>query len=338
MNDRGDSRGRQVIRQWKLLRALEGSKQGLDIQETTELLGEDKTTDRTLYRDFRDLQAAGFPVVKEGKRWRLDRDSEGGWYVPMEPSQVVALHLAERLLDPLRGSPIGHALVELQTRLRAACHERIRRFGDELTGHMTATVTRPAVLEKSSPHLAKLDEAIIKEHRVRMGYKRGQGPESVRVVDPYATWYSDGRLYLVAWCHNREDVITFAVPRITWVEELDETFDREPDFDLDAFVNRGFGVLHGEPREVVLELLPEVAHFAEERVIHPSQVLEPLEDGGCRVTLEVEGILEVAAWVVSFGGAVRALEPPELVEEVRARCLRGLEMHGGPRGPSVPTP
>ncbi len=331
-----DDRGRQVVRQWTLLRALERSRRGLSMEEAQELVAADGAVPRTLRRDFDQLMQAGFPVVRRDGRWMLEHKEP--WYVPIQPSQVVALRLAERLLDPLRGTPIGRPLLELQSRLRSLCDEHIRRFADLLAGQRAATLSRPAVLDESAEVIATIDEAIIAEHRILIVHRGTAGEFTERRLDPYGTWYADGRLYLVAWCHLRSDYRTFAIQRIATAAQLDETFDRRDDFDLETFVRRGFGVLHGPPSEVVLELSPQVAHVADERILHPSQKVEPLEGGGRRVTFTVGGLPELAAWVVSFGGEVRALAPPALVHDVSARARGALAAHPPPESPRSANP
>jgi predicted DNA-binding transcriptional regulator YafY len=50
------------------------------------------------------------------------------------------------------------------------------------------------------------------------------------------------------------------------------------------------------------------------------------------VVLDAAGLPELASWVASFGGAVRAREPAELVEMVRDLHRKGLETHEPPGG------
>src|SRR5690606_35701481 len=112
---------------------------------------------------------------------------------------------------------------------------------------------------------------------------------------------------------------------------LDQVFERRADFDENEFVKRGFGVLHGPVHDVTVHFTPGVAHLARERLWHPTQHVVELPDGSCDVHLRAAGIAEMAAWVASFGGKLRAIEPPELVEAVRELHRAGLEAHEVPR-------
>jgi len=65
------SRGRSVIREWQILRSIEG-RAGKTLAELAALHG---VHQRTIRRDIQVLEAAGFPVVDEwtesGRRWRV---------------------------------------------------------------------------------------------------------------------------------------------------------------------------------------------------------------------------------------------------------------------------
>src|SRR5690606_26977965 len=69
--DEGIESGRQVVRLLNILRALESAPDGLTVRELMDdvQLG---CGMRQVYRNLHHLEAAGFPLVKEGTRWRVD--------------------------------------------------------------------------------------------------------------------------------------------------------------------------------------------------------------------------------------------------------------------------
>ena len=62
-------RGPQFARQWRLLRALDGSKRGMTATQLEDAI-EGKHSTRTLYRDLEVMQQAGFPLTHEDGLWR----------------------------------------------------------------------------------------------------------------------------------------------------------------------------------------------------------------------------------------------------------------------------
>jgi predicted DNA-binding transcriptional regulator YafY len=71
-----------------------------------------------------------------------------------------------------------------------------------------------------------------------------------------------------------------------------------------------------------------------ERQWHASQKIKPLPGGGVEMRMELGSLQEVERWILSWGKRARVLEPPELVESIRA-TLRLLDEHyfaGGESG------
>ena len=61
-----------------------------------------------------------------------------------------------------------------------------------------------------------------------------------------------------------------------------------------------------------------------ERQWHGSQKIKALPGGGIEMRMELGSLEEVERWILSWGKRARVLEPPELVERMRA-TLRVLE-------------
>jgi len=316
-------RGQKIIRQWKVLRALEGARRGLTVEELHEMLDEPCST-RTLYRDLEQIGSAGFPVVVNEGRWRV---INGSLALPIEPTEVLALMISEDLLAPARDTRLHTPLVELRDKVSASLTPQGRAFVAELRRTAIATVfapvptTRPAVL-------AAVEEAIVEQQRLRIEYAAPGKEPTERVIDPYCTWYAAGRTYVVAWCHEARDTRTFAAQRIRSAEILDETFDPDPMFEPGEFTRRGFGVYHGPIWHVVVDFAPEVAHLIRERQYHYTQRMREIEDGGVRLAMDAAGLPEIAAWVAGFGARATPVAPRELVAAVRRIHEGGLEVLG----------
>lgn len=318
-------RGRQVIRHIQIVSALGAAPQGLTVHELLSAVGGGCVL-RTIYRDLEQLDQAGFAVMSEDQRWQLSQNGPR-LKLPLQTSELLAVLLAEQALRPILGTSVAAPLVRLREKLLSMVSPKARAYCEELSNTTVATFRAPGDLQGHEDIVATLQEAIEKEQLVRLEYSAPRKMLQVRDVEPYATWFADGRLYVVARCRQANGLRTFAVGRIRTATVLDETFDVDPNFDLEAFVQRGFGVHHGQVFHVVLRFNPEVAHLPGERTFHASQLLEPLDDGALLLTLEVAGLPEIAAWVASFGGRVRAIEPPELVQHVRDIHEQGLQAH-----------
>ena len=318
------SRGRQIVRQWTLLRALERSRRGLTVHELSDVL-EGECSERTVYRDLHQLVEAGFPIADDEGTWRMLEPTEGAWTLPLQPTQLLGLALAEDLFSPAEGSWLAAPLRELRQRLAAMLTPVGRDYLDILRQSAVATLFAPAAYEEHREEIDAILEAIEKQHVLRVFHaKPGATEGTPREVEPYSSWYHAGQLYLIAYCRRAEDIRTFAVHRILGAEVLDEPFEPDPSFDAAAFARKGFGVFHGPVYRFVIDFDAAVAHVPRERRYHPSQRLRAREGGGVRMVLEAAGLPEVASWVAGFGGMAVPVEPPELVAAVRRKFVAGL--------------
>ena len=73
----------------------------------------------------------------------------------------------------------------------------------------------------------QLAKAASGHERIILRYKKpGQRKDSKRTVDPYHLANINGEWFLFAYCHEREDIRTFAPARIIGIEPTGETFPR----------------------------------------------------------------------------------------------------------------
>jgi predicted DNA-binding transcriptional regulator YafY len=318
-------RGRQVVRQWEVLRALERARRGLTVQELAEIIDQESSL-RTVYRDLDALEQAGFAIASTDGRWRLERERGAPLELPIKPSEVLALMVGEELARPLQGTAMGDALTDLRIRLGAMLTPTGRLFVQQMARRMLASHAAPGQYGSRREQLEVVEDAIYLEQVLSITYARPGDEARERKVEPYATWLHEGRLYLVAWCRERAAIRIFSVLRIEAARMLDETFEPDPTFDLRALADTSFGVYQSAAiHRISVRFEPSVAHLPRERTFHASQRVRAQSDGSAIVSFEASGLPEVAGWVASFGGRVRPLAPPELIEQVRAIYTEGLE-------------
>ena len=321
----GVRRGRQVVRQWAVLRTLERARRGLTVQELAEIIDQESSL-RTVYRDLEALEQAGFAIASTEGRWRLERERGAPLELPIKTSEVLALMMGEELARPLLGTAMGDALTDLRVRLGAMLTPSGRQFVQQMARRTLASHAAPGQYARRREQLEVIRDAIYLEQVLSLAYARPGEEAREREVEPYATWLHEGRLYLVAWCREREAIRIFSVLRIEGAKMLDETFEPDPSFDIRALAASSFGVYQSAAiHRVSVRFEPSVAHLPHERSFHSSQRVRAQADGSVILSFEASGLPEVAGWVASFGGRVRPLSPPELIEQVRAIYTEGLE-------------
>ena len=176
--------------------------------------------------------------------------------------------------------------------------------------------------------LPLLEQAVRERKPVSLLYRslwsRGQ---SWRGLDPYAVFHRENTWYLVGHCHLRDEPRTFRLDRIAEAKRLDGVFDR-PTFDLDAFLQKTWGVYRGRTlHEVVIHFDASLAALIQQGAHHPDEHIEKLGNGALDYRVGVSHLDEVARWIVGFAGAARAIEPPALVARVTEIARGAYERH-----------
>jgi proteasome accessory factor B len=314
-------RNQEVIRQWRLLHALEASRHGATIDGlATEL----EVTTRTIRRDLAALQEAGFALYDErddqGRvHWRLDghalRGLESGFTLP----ELCAMYLSRNLLEAVAGTPFQRDLTNAFARLEKMLSPRMRQFLDRLPSVLAAKPGPRARGAASSPDaVARLLEATLHFRVTTMTYHSVSSKRVKEyVVHPYRLAFAQGGMYLLAYVPEYKSVRTFAIDRITSVTLEKQTFTPKQDIGDDVFAN-SLGVNTGPAQRVEIEFSADVAPYVRARVWHASQDMRDNGEGGVHVTMDVCHDWALRSWILSWGPFARVVAPAALARTIRA--------------------
>jgi len=314
-------RNQEVIRQWRLLHALESSRHGATIDS---LSSELEVTTRTIRRDLEALQEAGFALYDErdeqGRvRWRIDGQAlhglESGFTLP----ELCALYLSRNMLEAVAGTPFQRDLTNSFARLEKMLSPRMRQFLDRLPSVLAAKPGPRARGASSSPDIvARLLEATLHFRETTMTY---HSVSSKRVKDylvhPYRLAFAQGGMYLLAYVPEYKSVRTFAIDRITSVTLEKQTFTARQEIGEDVFAN-SLGVNTGPAQRVEIEFTADVAPYVRARVWHASQDVRENGDGAIRLTMDVCHDWALRSWILSWGPFARVVSPVALAKTIRA--------------------
>ena len=320
------ARNDQVTRQWHLLRRLEGST-GLTLEQLGDGLPDDfRKHLRTVRRDLAALESAGFPLVTDRAagqtRWKLIDGFRRLPALGFAPSELMALVFSRDLLRPLQGTHIHAALDSALGKASAALPPSGLDFVRQMRDFLSVRLGPHKTYRAHREVIDRATRAIADRRTVQMRYfSASSGKTGRREADPYHLWYAAGGLYLVAYCHRRQEVRMFAVERIRSLTITDHPYQLPLGFDVEAYVQDALVVMRG--RQIAVELVFDrpTAAWARDRIWHPSQELAPLRGGKLRMTLRVADTRELVGWVLSFGRGVKVVRPAELRDRVRQEAL-----------------
>ena len=329
-------RNAEVIRQWTILRDLESARR-LTIDDLASRTG---VTTRTIRRDLEALQEAGFPLfdeVHDGKRyWTLEqrafrRLDDTGFNL----AELSALYFTRTLAECLAAAPFQQDVRNAFDKLAGALTPGMRQFLDRLPLAIQAKpdpgVRAPAQASgnrrdaKPDPRVAQLLDATLHHRRVEMQYHSfSSNRDKAYSVEPQRLVFAQGRLYLLAFVPEYNELRTFAVDRILGLSLTEDRFEPK-DVSEDAFAH-SLGVHHGTPERVEIAFEPQMGRYVRDRIWHPSQEIEERADGGLVLRLTVSNDWALRSWILGFGALAKVVTPAELaaqivdeVERMRAR-------------------
>ena len=310
-------RNAEVIRQWRILKRIEGGR----YTTVRDLAEEHGVTDRTIRRDLEALQEAGFPLYDERadgrKIWRLIDGYKQRLSQSFTLSELAALYFGKNLMSFLGGAPFAQDLESAFEKIREALPSRSLPYLDRM---QRLFATRPDPFKDYSEKrevIAAVIEATLHQQQAEIDYFSFTSRRvKSYTLDPYRVVYHHGGLYLYARVHEYDEVRTFAVERIERIELLEANFEIPPDFDVAAYARGAFGIAGGEPEDVEIEFDSDVASYIRERIWHESQALTDATRGGVVLRLSVAPSEELKSWIKGFIPHVRVLKPKRLAAQI----------------------
>ena len=121
----------QLIRQWKILQALEASRVGCTVQE---LLTEHEVADKTIRRDPDVLQTV-FPITvmigeKSLKRWKIKPMAQQTGF---QLTDLISIHMGRQFLEPLAGTPFWEGFHKVLSKVKGAVGEAGLQYVEKLS-------------------------------------------------------------------------------------------------------------------------------------------------------------------------------------------------------------
>jgi predicted DNA-binding transcriptional regulator YafY len=277
---------------------------------------------RTIRRDIERLRQLGYPVESLTGPAGGYRLRAGSAMPPLLLDDEEAIAIAVGLRTAARASVTGieetavRALVKLEQVLPAHLRRRVGALS-------SATFTLPAPGPTVDPqHLTVIAATCRDSERLRFAYRRRDGTDSRREVEPHSLVNYGRRWYLVAWDRGREGWRTFRVDRLARPTSAGVRFAprRLPTNDAATFVEQSIRAAPNRYEAVLT--LHAAAGEIESRVPAYWGTIEPVDASSCLFRTGDDDLGWLALRVAMLGVDFELHEPPELVEHMRALSSR----------------
>ncbi|MCM6113417.1 YafY family transcriptional regulator [Klebsiella pneumoniae] len=176
-------------------------------------------SERTVYRDIRDLSLSGVPVEGEaGSGYRL----LAGYDLP---PLMLTTKESEALSQSLESAQEKMLAILPEARRRQA--EQTRLFAPDLGAHRYAKT-----------HFDVIHQAVSNQQVLQLHYQDESGQVTWREVLPLGLFFWGERWLLVAWCELRNDYRNFRLDRCLEVRRTERRFSECADRSLSDFLRK----------------------------------------------------------------------------------------------------
>jgi predicted DNA-binding transcriptional regulator YafY len=200
-----------------------------------------QVSERTIYRDIRDLATTGTPIEGEaGVGYRL----KSGMDLPplqFELEEIEAIVLGARMVEAWSGPQLGAAAMSALAKVASALPADRRRWLET----SRAYVPTMHIPKQIGERFEKLRHAIRERTVIEFVYADDKRQLTGRSVRPLSLYFWGEHWTLGAWCELRNDFRSFRIDRIIRLKATDRVFQDEAGKRLSDFLAK-----QGAPQEI----------------------------------------------------------------------------------------
>jgi len=183
-----------------------------------------EVSERTVYRDVRDLMLSGTPIEGEaGVGYRL----RGGMELPplmFEIEEIEALTLGARMVEAWSSPQLGAAALSAIARIATALPAERRQWLETSRTY----VPQFHIPKQLGERFELLRGAIRDRVKVHFVYADVEKRLSERRVRPLSLYFWGEHWTLAAWCEARDDFRSFRIDRVIRLQVTAEPYSEEP--------------------------------------------------------------------------------------------------------------
>ncbi len=281
-----------------------------------------EVSERTIYRDLDALSGAGIPVYAE-------RGPAGGCALldsyrtnltGLTEAEVCALFMVS-ILSPVADVAMSKALRGAWLKLVAALPPERRHGAEHVRQRIHLDPTEWFQPGEPAAHLRPIQEAVWRDRRLALTYRRGDGTRLQRIVDPYGLVAKASTWYLAAAAGG--EVHVYRISRVLAARMLEEGFQRPADFDLAAFWSEWCARFLASIPSYPVTLgaapgaIPALERIFGEAVRAQLASAAPGADGRVALSLTFDSLQVARAELLELGTMVEVLAPTELRASMR---------------------
>lgn len=282
---------------------------------------------RTLFRDLATLRDAGVPYYHESaKGYRIDPS----FFLPpvnLKVTEALGLLLLGKAAANHRDQPFYQPAIDAIQKLACLLPPAYREVTVDMLANVSVAPGSKHTADADQSHFAHLQRAIEQRLVCRMRYHSLYDRADIDVtVHPYHLHHAVRSWYLMGHSVEQNGVRIYKLSRIISLEVTGRKFRLTQPFDVEQHLGNCWSLIPGgKTYRVELEFSAKVGENVAEVLWHKSQQHELLDDGRCMVRFTVDGLDEIAWWLLGYGDQVYVHKPKALRDKLAGAYRKALE-------------
>lgn len=264
---------------------------------------------------LRDYLHAPLIYEQPSKGWHYDKSAEkfelpGLWLTAKE---LLSLSTILNLLDDINEGLLGKEISVVQKQLKKLIASRGIAFN-----HFISLIKYIPTNKRSIANncFSTLIESLIKDQQLTIQYTDYQQNKSQRTISPQRLIHYQENWYIDAWCHKRQALRSFMLPRITKAIKEKESAVKISAQELDQYYQSSYGIFAGEAKHTaVLKFYPPVISEVSSIEWHPEQASQTKNDHYL-LSIPYNDDRELIRDILKYGSNVVVLSPSSLRRKV----------------------
>jgi proteasome accessory factor B len=297
-------------------------------RNTREIAEELEVSRRTVFRDLNMLELAHIPYHydEESGGYRLG----GHFFLPpinLELSEALSMLMLARAAGdslPLT-SQASRAAVKLESVLPAP----VREYVGEVIDRTQVSVGPVAAHEQTDEVFDVLTRAVAQRRLCHAVYLSFADRKQLMLdIQPYRLMFRGRAWYVVARSEMHDEIRVFKLIRFRKVELTSRRFPAPPTDLVKKHFGKAWNMIPGgREYRVHLHFSQKVAGNVAEVLWHETQEVAFNDDGSCEFRVTVDGLGEIAWWILGYGDQVRVVKPAALRKRIAERARNMVALY-----------
>ncbi|MGE0784331.1 MAG: helix-turn-helix transcriptional regulator [Sandaracinaceae bacterium] len=212
---------RRADRLFRIIQLLRGRRRAVTAKT---IAAELEVSERTIYRDIRDLVSSGTPIEGAAGVGYSIKKSYDLPPLMFDEEEIQALVLGARVAAAFGDVQLARAAERVLSKVEGVLPKSMR----PLLGEAALYAPRPSASDPARERLLVVRTAMVERRKLSIAYEDRDGDATERVVWPLGLFFWGSSWTLTAWCELRVAFRNFRVDRMREARPLPDVFPESP--------------------------------------------------------------------------------------------------------------